>query len=374
MAHSAEARNLRPVRVAYLVPPSAHFAGIERVTHELASGLAERGGTDLDVTVIYFTDYPEIVSPPYRRLFARGSRVRDVPAALHRILREHAMDVVVVPQFEIAILCMAYNRLRGRRDAIVVHLHGNPDIERTMSLKSKLLFAFYRWSPRFFAGIVTVSPGLADATARELGDGARVRYLPNPVRQLGGDPERPAPAGKAFVSLGRLARQKGHDIAIRAFRQVVDRHPDATLTILGDGPEREALDTLIRELDLERSVLLKGVVADPAPDLRAADAFVIASRWEGFGVAIIEALSTGLPVIAARCDFGPADIVTSPEIGTLVPVEDDAALADAIIRHIESPRVGDAATRIAHAAAYSRDAVVEEHARYLATFAGKAAE
>jgi len=369
MACGVDRQDSRPVRVAYLVPPSQHFAGIERVTHELATGLAERGDPNLDISVIYFTDYPEIVSPPYRRIFAKGTKVRDVPAALHRVLQHNALDVVIIPQFEIAFLCIVYNRLRARRDPIVLHLHGNPDIERGMSFKSRLLFSFYNLSPRLFSGILAVSPGLAGATARELGGNAPIRYLPNPVRQLGGDTDRAVSNGKAFVSVGRLAYQKGHDVAIRAFQQVVAKHPDATLTILGDGPERAALQALIDSLELGNNVVLKGVVADPTAELRAADAFVIASRWEGFGVAIIEALSTGLPVIAARCDFGPADIITSPEIGTLVAAEDEAALADAILHHISASFPGSAAVRIAHAAAYERSMVAGEHASYLAAFA-----
>jgi glycosyltransferase involved in cell wall biosynthesis len=356
----------RRLKVAYLVPPSLHFAGIERVTHDLASALAEQADVPADVTVLYFTDYSETREAPYRRIVMAGDRVRQVPRALHAVAARENFDVIVIPQFEIAILCLAYNRLHGRRDRIVLHLHGNPDIERATSVKARLLFTVFGLAPRLFAGIVAVSPTLARATERMLG-GARVDYLPNPVRQLQPSVRTDDAATRArFVSIGRLARQKGHDIAIRAMRTVVDAHPEARLTILGEGEERLALEALIAQLDLAGHVHLQGVVADPTVALARAGTFVIASRWEGFGVVIVEALSAGLPVIAARCDFGPEDILTTPVLGTLVPPEDPAALAAAMIRRIDDPAPGRPDERIAHAARYARAAVVDEHARYLA--------
>jgi len=356
------------VRVAYLVPPSPHFAGMERVTHELASELVEHHAGSIAVSVIYFTDYPEVRDAPYRIIRARGDRVRDVPAGLHRVLATNDFDVIVIPQFENAVLSLIYNRLHGRRDRIVLHLHGNPDIERVMSVKSRLVFSLYRATATWFAGIVTVSPGLARSTLGALGGKGAVRYLPNPVRQLppvGGH----APQAQHFVTVGRLAHQKGHDIAIRAFRQVVDRFPQATFAIVGGGPEHQALAALVETLDLTRNVILKGMISDPSQELAAASAFVSASRWEGFGVAIVEALSAGLPVIAARCDFGPEDIITRPELGTLVPPGDPVALADAMIRHLSTTTpLGTPEDRIAHAAGFARSAVAIEHAAYLSGF------
>lgn len=356
----------RRLKVAYLVPPSPHFAGIERVTHDLASALAEQANVPADVTVLYFTDYPETREAPYRRIVMAGNRVRQVPRALHSVAARENFDVIVIPQFEIAILCLAYNRLHGRRDRIVLHLHGNPDIERATSVKARLLFTVFGLAPRLFAGIIAVSPALGRATERMLG-GGRVDYLPNPVRQLQPAVRTDDAATRArFVSIGRLARQKGHDIAIRAMRTVVDAHPEARLTILGEGEERPALEALIAQLGLAGHVHLQGVVADPTAALARAGTFVIASRWEGFGVVIVEALSAGLPVIAARCDFGPEDILTAPLLGTLVAPEDPAALAAAMISRINDPASGGPDERIAHAARYARAAVVGEHARYLA--------
>lgn len=365
-------RRSAPVKVAYVVPPSDHFAGMERVTHELAGELAAQADVPLDVTVIYFSNYEEVRDASYKVVMARGARVRDVPHALHRILRHQDFDVVVIPQFENAVLSLLYNRARGRRDRIVLHLHGNPDIERRISLKSRAVFLLYAHAMRWFAGIIAVSPGLARSATASFHGKVRADYLPNPVRQIDasistlkdgatGDPWR-------FVSVGRLAHQKGHDIAIRAFRQVVNIYPQATLAIVGEGSERAALQGLIDTLGLESNVILKGMISDPSIELAVAGAFVSASRWEGFGVAIVEALSAGLFVIATRCDFGPEDIITAPELGVLVAPEDPDALAAAMILHLSQPVVSTSQPRIAHAARFARDAVVAQHAHYLARF------
>lgn len=193
--------------------------------------------------------------------------------------------------------------------------------------------------------------------------------MPNPVRQLGDHVQvgEAALASRNFVTVARLAYQKGHDIAITAFRRVVDAFPDATLTIVGEGPERPKLEALIARLGLQDNVRLRGMVADPSVELSSARAFVTASRWEGFGVAIVEAMSVGLPVVAARCDFGPEDLIVAPELGVLAEPNDPAALAEAMIRQLaQAPRAEDVGIRRSHAAASAKAAVVARHAAYLA--------
>lgn len=358
-----------PLRVLYVVPPSKQFAGIERVTDEIASALATLESPRFDVSVLYFRDYPEVVDPAYSVIRGQAERTRHIPAAVQRVLAAHRFDLVVIPQFEIAFLCLVQDRLRGRRTPIVLHLHGNPEIERAVSAKSRVLFAFLKPAAPRFAGVIAVSPGLARHAAVMMGGGVAVQHMPNPVRQLGDrvQASEAALAGRNFVTVARLAYQKGHDLAITAFRRVVDAHPDATLTIVGEGPERPKLEALIARLGLQSNVRLAGMVADPSAELANARAFVTASRWEGFGVAIVEALSVGLPVVAAKCDFGPEDLIVAPELGELAEPNDPDALAQAMIRQLlQEPRPEHVAIRRSHAAQSARSAVVARHAAYLA--------
>ncbi len=185
--------------------------------------------------------------------------------------------------------------------------------------------------------VICVSSALArDVIALGEVEPNRVRVVPNTYDETRFRyVERPPGTGRTvrFVSTGSLVPVKGHDILIEAFAQAVRRGLGATLDIVGEGPERVRLERAIAERGLCERVRLLGRLTGDAlvRALEQADVFVLASRREGFGVAIIEAMATGLPVVVTNAG-GPSDIVTGESLGTLVPPEDAVALADAMVR------------------------------------------
>jgi len=132
------------------------------------------------------------------------------------------------------------------------------------------------------------------------------------------------------MAMGRLDTVKGFDLLLRAFATCRDRRPDWTLTILGEGKERQRLEALAKQLGVESHVRLPGTVPDPTPILRRADLFVLSSRYEGFPNALLEAMSLGRPVIATECASGPGRIVRDDVDGLVVPSGDTTALAAAM--------------------------------------------
>jgi glycosyltransferase involved in cell wall biosynthesis len=174
---------------------------------------------------------------------------------------------------------------------------------------------------------------LTDADRRDytrLLDGAptRVVHVPNAVPPLPGDV---SPLDRQVVmAAGRLTSQKGFDLLIPAFARVAERHPGWQLRIYGGGPQRRALRHQIADLGLYNEVFLMGPTARLGEAMATASVFVLSSRFEGFGIVVVEAMSKGLPVVSFDCPRGPGEIITDGFDGVLVPPEDVDALGDAL--------------------------------------------
>jgi len=108
------------------------------------------------------------------------------------------------------------------------------------------------------------------------------------------------------------------------------------LVVLGEGPERASLTRLAAELGVENALHLPGRVPDVAAWLRRAALLVHPARWEGFGLALLEAMLSARPVVATRVSSIP-EVVADGETGLLVPPDDEAALAGALLRVLEEP-------------------------------------
>jgi len=151
------------------------------------------------------------------------------------------------------------------------------------------------------------------------------------------DRRRPAGAGR-IVTVGRLHSSKGHDVLLAAIKRLVDSGRDVRHTLIGTGPEKEALEAQVKRDGLGDRVTFTGSLSEDQiiEHFQTADLFVLASHAEPLGVVYMEAMSMGLPTIGTRAG-GVGEIITDQVDGLLVPPNDAAALADAIAALLDDP-------------------------------------
>jgi glycosyltransferase involved in cell wall biosynthesis len=281
--------------------------------------------------------------PPGIRLINLNaqSKFSILPKLIQYLQRERPVSMLAALHYpcEIAILA---KRIAGVSTRIVVSEHNNlsQEAKRIPQLSVRLtplaVKLFYPWAD----AIVAVSQGVAE-------DLANVTHLPKeridliynpvvipevftkakePVNHPWFQPGEPP----VILAVGRLYPQKDYPTLINAFAQVRQVRR-SRLVILGEGPEEDSLNNLIRELGLEEDVAMLGFADNPYAYMAKAAVFVLSSAWEGFGNVLVEALAVGTPVVSTNCESGPSEILASGKYGDLTPVGDSKTMAEAIL-------------------------------------------
>lgn len=204
---------------------------------------------------------------------------------------------------------------------------------RAPNLRGRLLT---RWAAGRADAIVAVSRDAAErAVNREHFPADRVRLIYNGIDAEAVIP-RTGQWSRRLVLAARLEPIKRIEVLLRAMAILRRADPQVTLTIVGDGSARPALERLAEELGLAGSTRFTGWREDVASELRSADCFVLPSRSEGLSMTLLEAMATGLPVVATRVGGNP-EVVEEGVTGLLVPHSDPEALARALREVIEDP-------------------------------------
>ncbi len=224
-----------------------------------------------------------------------------------------------------------------------------------------------RHRPRLRAAIQRQYPKLDAVTAlteddagdyrRLLEDKTRVVCMPNAVPDLG--PGRAQLDNKVVIAAGRLTGQKGFDRLIPAFGKVASKHPDWQLRIFGQGKNERQLKRQIRRLGVGGNVALMGYTEQLPAEMADASIYAMSSRFEGFPMVMLEAMSRGLPVVTFDFPTGARDLVDDGVHGVLVPNGDVDGLAAGITRLIEdeSRRKAFGAAAVAKAGQYETAAL-----------------
>jgi glycosyltransferase involved in cell wall biosynthesis len=313
------------------------IGGSERHLLTLLPALAERGVetlfVGLDDPAWDSVDFYGALHVPAVRL--RAPRDLD-PVLLARLVRSLHADVVHTHLVHADVYGGVAAKLRGARLVSTKH---NDDPFRTGA------FRFVeRGLARAADRIVAITDSLRRFTVERVGvPAAKVETIHYGMDELpepwGANPPDDVPAeAHVLLAIARLTPQKGIDVAVRALAALPD---DTVLVVLGEGAERDRLESLARELGVDRRLFLPGRVPDVAAWLRRAAVLVHPARWEGFGLAVLEAMLAGLPVVATDVSSLP-ELVVDGETGVLVRPDDPAALAAGVARALGAPQLGKA--------------------------------
>lgn len=318
-----------PPRIVHVISSPTGLGGAERVLIDLVKGGADRGWQQL-VLQPFASDWSELEThvraASFEPLPARHPvelpRLRD---ALQRKISDFAPDVVHAHLFHAGV---AVASLRQQSDALRVwsHHHGSMLVDQRRRWSHRLeALAAHRYDY-----VVAVSQSVQQFLVQS----CRLSRERAPIIQNGwqGDP-LPRPArrqGERVVCVANFRPEKQHDVLVRAFARVHAQRPNARLRLVGDGALRHQVTKLVAELGLGSFVEFSGAVGNVWPELRDADVFALASSSETFGIAVLEAMAAGLPVVAPAVG-GLPELVTHARTGLLVQPNDAVALADALV-------------------------------------------
>jgi glycosyltransferase involved in cell wall biosynthesis len=318
-------------RIAIVIP-GLSAGGTEHVVSLLANHWAASGYA---VTIITF-EAPEAI-PYYTfcgdiRITRLGlppgktGRLASAIAVWRRIWRLRSAMRQADPVFVLSFLARTnvttLIAMLGSSVPIAVSERNNPDAQPFGAVWKWLRGWLY---PRAFC-LVTMTQGALAYFPDDIRRNARV--IPNAVDLPADWAERRT--GRTLTAVGRLTHQKGFDLLLQAFAKIADQHPEWKLVIWGEGEERGRLQALCTTLGLKQRVEMPGVTSAPGRWIETADVFVLSSRYEGWGIVLLEAMAAGIPVVSFECKWGPGEMVTDRHDGILVEPENIDALADAL--------------------------------------------
>ncbi|WP_406311416.1 glycosyltransferase family 4 protein [Streptosporangium sp. NBC_01639] len=347
------------MKISFLILNAYGMGGTIRSTFDLAGKLSERHEVEV-ISVFQHTDLPFLPLAPRVRLrslvdLREGARVRwpytkkaerlsaQESALIHpeerayssftawsddvlrRELRRLRTDVLVTTRAGLNIMAARF----ARRRVVTIaqeHLHFEAH-------EPGIFQEIQQWYPKLDA-VVTLTE------ADEQDYRAMLDQAPTRVYTIGnGLADVPRPRSRQenriVLAAGRLVPVKGYDRLLKAFARVVEERPDWKLRIYGEGRVSEKLVKLAVKLRLHNNVTFMGPTGDIEGELAKASIHAVSSRFEGFGMTIIEAFACGVPVVSFDCPRGPREIITSGHDGLLVPPDDVEALAEGLLKMID---------------------------------------
>ena len=334
-----------PIRVLHLTF-NMGIGGTEQVIRQLVTGMDTREVANeilcIDGTIGPLGEELQQAGIPVTSLRRQPGFDWALIGAIRRHLREGGFDVVHCHQYTPYVY--GWFAAFGTSVKVVFTEHGRfyPDRYRYKALAINMLMA------RLTSAMVAISSATRLALARyEFMPRSRIRVVYNGIEAL--KPEADAVRllrrtldipDTAFVvgTVSRLDPIKNQAMMLRAFARFLENCPHAWLVVVGDGPERDNLETLASQLDISHRVSFTGFINNPVNHLALMDVFLLSSHSEGTSMTLLEAMSLGIPVVVTSVGGNP-EIVTEGTNGLLTPSDDERAFAMAMTGLWQDPKL-----------------------------------
>ena len=333
---SRDVENVGCANRILVVISSLGSGGAERVVVDLCGFLVEAGR---EVSLLTLSgDDPDAYRLPAsvhrRRIEIRresGSRLQSIIFTLNQLVKMRRNILSLKPDVVVSFIDQANIRtigcLFGTGIPVVVSERTHPGHHHVPQSWSFLRRIVYR----FATAVVVQNEDIADWFRKSVST-RRLLIIPNAVRGrefLAGHCARSI-SESVILSIGRLGREKGFDLLLRAFAKSKLMDEGWRVVILGEGKERKSLAQLSDVLGVSKSVEMPGHVTNVSDWISRSGVFVLPSRYEGFPNALLEAMQLGTACASFDCPSGPRELIEDGVNGLLVPAEDVDALADAL--------------------------------------------
>lgn len=310
------------------VTDTMHPGGSERVISVLANEMARRG---MDIEIIclrgkdsFYSLENSIKTIFMEQVLERKSMFNKVKF-LRSYVKEEGIDIVI--PFMTPVFCFTLFSLLGVGKTIICSERIDPT--KTSKVRKFLRAILLPTTSYLVVQTEQIKKYYSDSIQK------KCSVIYNPVSDTFFQDSQIAPQ-KRFISVGRLAPQKNQRMLIDAFEALHRIYPDYSLSIFGDGPLKEELQSYIESKGLQNAVRLEGTTSDISKELLSSFAFCLTSNFEGMSNAMIEALCAGIPLISTNVS-GATELLGNEEGGLIVPVRDTEAFASAMLKLVEFP-------------------------------------
>lgn len=324
-------------KILFLVGNMNNAGGTERVCSIVANELVANGYEVLIVSIAEGTDpfFPLNNSIKIRSLFKTSGRaLYRIPNIIHKLrslFKSEKIDTLIVVESMSVLFTLPAVQKLSINHICWEHFIFEEDLGKKSRHLARQLAAVY------CDYVITLTDADKQKWLQCTKHKAEIISIPNPspfapqnyIKEM---------STKTVLAVGRLTYSKGFDLLLQAWKKVHEKFPDWKLNIVGEGEERNRLESFINKNHLNHSVKLVGNTNEIDTYYRNSEIFCLSSRYEGFGMVLIEALAFGLPIVSFDCQAGPSEILEGTG-SILVPKENIEQLSHSLIELMANERL-----------------------------------